>query len=285
MHLNPNATATICIEGLAMSCCNARDELWQFAFLRIDGHHEHKHKLELIIKEAKPDGTFVLHPSVLIPLETRRVRIEVEKARPQPTMKYEVGDFVRQGGANHPLDFRWILDIGNSELPHQDLQLIRPNPGRVPVTLLEIPSAVCYTKLITDRPLNLLAYPGKGANQSEIGRVGTIAGADIECEDGGSVAVKVEGMESITLPRLPGRTHEIAFANLRVEDAPFCPNHIAPPSKPYEDSDFNLYYQIVSDQSGKTYDLADANPAVTDGGRVVCNKSFVSRFNDLSHLL
>jgi hypothetical protein len=214
-----------------------------------------------------------------------RIFVDAENAISPAEPLYTPGDFDRGSSGNDPEDLRWIVDFEHDLNDSQPVVLKHPT---FPITEMYVSQSVLYSDKLhfIDDPVNLVnitnnTITGLFGNFSEAGK------ADINCQEGGAVIVRVEGPLgfNLVLPHVAGFPHTIEFDNT-------CPGPIVadggspadgaapgnPPAQPNppavkSSSDFKLYYDVVQSTRGVVFDLQLVNPASGEGA--VCNNTRV----------
>jgi hypothetical protein len=101
--------------------------------------------------------------------------------------------------------------------------------------------------------------------------------ADITCQDGGAVVLRVDGPQGfhVPLPHGSGRPHEITIKNICPPKAKVDGGDTGDASEtgrddPLEPTDFRLFYSLIVDTDGNKYDV---KPPPHHGEGAVCNGS------------
>ena len=267
-----SATALITLEGLALFCFTEEGG-YEGGFLRVDHPHGHEahppHKLSLTI-----DGEDY-------PLGDGDITIEVVNPVRRGMRRFETGDFDRQTGTdNHPNDFRWIIDAENDEMHGVDLD--EANGSKLRRLFLD--SGTVYTKSVGEREFVLIRIDRRDERCRFYGRLANLIGVAVACrdEEGSGLNIHVGDRQHIHLPRRPGEPYLIRFKNVRA---------------PHDDSDFPLYYEVMSDPGGVKYDFvlaadpddprARGNPCEgrvvkhRDGMGLACDNVFLGETSEL----
>lgn len=265
-----NATATVSITGLALGCYNRATENYEVAFLRHDCH-----ALTIEVRKKLPDGDDSIMMYEIRDFQ-HRIFIDAENAVSPEDPIYTVGEsFDRTTPEGDPEDFRWVIDFDTDFHNKNGVELQRPN---IPVTEMYISKPRLYgdKNLLTQDPFDRVRVdddgrPIVGAQPEEFGFFTEGIKADITCQDGGAVILRIDGPQGfqVHLPHADG-PHEITITNI-------CPPKVASqnPSvasetdhaavKPPEPTDFSLYYFLIKG------DKFDVQPPPNHGEGAVCN--------------
>ena len=241
------ATANIYIEGLGLMHFDLERRTWDITFPR-NGDH----KLILSIERNGQEQI----PSREIDPGVSSIEISAEGAIPPDWAQFPggywfSGSFNRRGTNNHDEDFRWVTDLANFfELPLHGVVRRRSELGAsfISLTTASVPNVIFYTKSttfyeLTLAPLGLPLF-------YTFGKTNRMVGADIFCEEGGAVIVKIDGTEYAHLPHMPGSPYEITMSNYE----PF--GQKIPADRKvgeFKRADFRLYYELVDVFAG--YDM------------------------------
>lgn len=221
--LNPSASVTIGIRGLAVLCHNKTFNnnrgRWEIAIPRFTDH--------TLSVEVTGVGNFFVEPKVKF-IEIR------DRASVATKPTNEVGDSPdRKNPEKQTNDFRWVTDFSN-ELPHKVLSAAKPQ--HLGVTMLYVYDAIAYTKSIdsselirpdqddTGRVVNGAAkkLPDaeiipflEGSNDSlfEAG----LTGMDIQSSGGDAVDILFDRANAITIPH-GIKPQQILISNLEPAD-------------------------------------------------------------------
>ena len=242
VKLNPDplphgeATANLLIEGLSVMFFNDVARSWDVLFLRDEAHD--------FTLTIKGNGYRQKCPEK-IDLKTSRIEISATKPIAPDWNQFPRGfwfrdPFGRRSSSSHPEDFRWVVDLSSSELPlHVSVQLKR-TPGKG-LTRLNVGDVIFYTAARTDDELRLALFDGSFT--LPFGKTNELVGADIRCENGGEVIVRIDGKECDRLPHVPGKPYTITLSNHEPQS-----NRI-PDEKvvgQYKRGDFRLYYDVLT---------------------------------------
>lgn len=264
-----SATALISMEGLALFCFTEDGE-YEGGFLR-NGHHQ----FSLVVKGLGPRPIHVGGDG--------DIRIEVVNPVEEGMYRFERDPFRRHTyDDNHSNDFRWIIDA-EGEIHGIDLD---ESHGSI-LRKLFMDSATIYTAEVSPREFVLIRIDEAGGPCKFFGRPATKIGALVECRDGEGSGLRIitegTGGEEIFLPQRPGVRYEITFRNLRGHQ--------------HEESDFSMYYDVLSDPRGIKYDFrlarnpgehgAEGDPCEgsvvkhRDGLGLACDKVYLSETSGL----
>ncbi len=247
-------TATVSVTGLALGCYNRATRNWEVALLR-----HPRHVLNIDVKTTTPEGetkvTFQVDGQHNIFVEAENV------IEPETPLFMPGAPFDRQAEGNDPEDLRWLVDLEN-ELNNGD-QVVLRRPA-FPVTEMYVSSPVLYADFKAIRDTQLIKMTADNAT-TPFGKLSETGKADIRCQDGGRVLLRIEGPLgfNVPLPHVPGTTHQIEIDNS-------CPD---PPLSPSGEpsSDFKLYYEVVKDTGGDKFDLKAVGEGPISGDGGVCN--------------
>ena len=230
------ATATVTIDGLAICCFNRKETKWDLAFL----HHRNKpaHRLILQVQE--------LHRSERLPEQTRLLTFETVNGHyPNgfPDGFFDNGRIrnrrVEPVTQEEKENFRWVMDLEDPhDVNHGNVTLKKPS---FPVTRAYIENAVFYTSARSPKELILLPDgqdPNQTANPTFYGKTNDEISADILCDAGGQVVIKIDGEEYLRLDHRPGNPWKICLTHLCAQ---------FPTSKTgFEKGDFHLFYDALN---------------------------------------
>ena len=272
-----NATATVSITGLALGCYNKATQNYEVGFLRYKCHN-----LLIEVKKKLNGEDSVMTYQIIDHLH--RIFIDAENAVSPDDPIYIVGENFDRKQPNHDReDFRWVIDFENDFNNGDPVVLRRPT---VPVTemYMEKPRLYADTALFTPEQY-LLVRIDPGTNRPVENEDPQVLGfftqgikADITCQNGGAVILRVEGPQgfNVHLPHGYG-PHEITITNI-------CTPEAAGEEEEEEEevgdanlngsansqlTDFRLFYSIIRDTNGEKYDVQ--SPVHGEGA--VCNGS------------
>lgn len=273
------ATAMVSITGLALGCYNKATQNYEVGLIR-----QNTHTLRIEVKKQLAAG----HSRMVYEIKDsqHRIFIDAENAVvPDPAI-FTVGDtFDRNDREHNHEDFRWVIDF------EKDLNGDRPvnlKPPEVPVTEMYISKPQLYadSDLMSLDPY-LLVHIDPQTNKPVANEEPEVFGlftegikADITCQNGGAVVLRVDGPQgfAVQLPHGTGRPHEIIITNI-------CPPKENAQSgtsstgesggtattdpNAFEPTDFSLFYSLIADTNGKKFDLKPTGDEHGEGA--VCN--------------
>jgi hypothetical protein len=260
-----NATGTISVTGLALGCYNPATSNWEVGFIR-----HPRHVLNVKVTKQTSEGS----ANMTFQIDNRHsIIVDAVNGIPPAEPLFTPGDFDRQKPGNDPEDLRWLVDLERELNNNEPVVLKQPE---FPVTPLLVSHPVIYanpTKFLVGSA-DLVKLSDKDVKP--FGRVGEAGNADITCEVGGAVILRIDGPLgfSIELPHIAGATHKVEMENL-------CPD--SPGKSPEQPSDFTLYYSIVQDTAGEKFDISVKNHA--NGVGAVCNAVFLGARDSLFPLI
>lgn len=242
MSLNPNATATVLITGLAL--CRKKNNNWEVLFIHPQ-NTEHILKVGITrINLSNGEEQTILEETQIVP--RGKITITTENARRPANIEYNNGNF----GDEH--DFCWTINLNN--LHPEGFTLKTDQYMRT--SHLSISDSVFYT---TKRTRKIFRIQQQGnPRPREKRRIGDVIGADIECLDGGRISFQVQGLEPIILPRENGFKYLIYLANTCETDT--CRREI----------DFKYYYDFITPGSGNPFDLEEDRKSIIND-EAACN--------------
>ena len=273
---HPNATATVSITGLALGCYNKATENYEVGFLRHDCH-----ALTIEVRKKMPYGD---EDSVMfyeLKDYQHRIFIDAENAVSPEDPIYTVGEHLdRTKAEGDPEDFRWVIDFETNLNGGDPVEL---QPPCFPVTEMYISKPRLYgdKELLTESPFQRVRLDADGktfANEipEEFGFFTEGIKADITCQDGGTVILRIDGPQGfqVHLPHADG-PHEITIKNIcppktasEDDDSGDDPDNDDNSAEP-QPTDFRLFYLLIKDTGGEKYDLQ--SPVHGEGA--VCNGS------------
>lgn len=229
------ATAKLTIDGLAICCFNSGESKWDVAFLR---HPQQPHH-ELILRIESEEAICIPEDTAVISFET--VNGYFPDGYPQGF--FDNGPISDR--KTYPVttdekeNFRWVIDLENPlDVDHGNATL---KPSGFPVTRTFIQDAVFYT---TERsPQDLLLVldtenPNQMADPHVFGKTNDEIAADIFCNPGGQVIIKIDGAERRRLDQRPGNPWQICLTNLCLQ--------LQPTGERFEKGDFQLFYDALN---------------------------------------
>jgi len=277
VELLPDALVTISIEGLALSCINARGECEVGMMNRDD------HTMIMEVLQVKPDVIEFQH-SLRLDLD---ILIDVthsphERAEPHIVGASDGAEydeaFDRISERGHPGDFRWIIDLEGQDTFHQrQLRFkTRLENGRAgglnPIFI--IPRGKLYTRQRVKKSLVSVRWDDLRPRNEDphfLGKIGHVFGIDISSYDSPYSKVvltnvdrqgrPVAGIPPLELKYRPGTKYEIKISNLCTVSGDFNSN------LPDQGTDFRFYYDILEDPDPerKKFDLKNTIEIGTPG--------------------
>jgi|SRR5689334_10925832 len=304
-----NATATVSITGLALGCYNKSTENYEVGFLR---HKCHKLTIEVKKKQDGDDDSVMLYQIID---HQHRIFIDAENAVSPQDPIYTAGDDFDRTQVSRDTDredFRWVIDFETDFNSGDPVEL---QPPDVPVTEMYISKPRLYgDKKLFSKTQFLrvrLGDDGKPVTTEDPEVFGFFTEgikADITCQNGGAVILRVDGPQGfqVELPHGSG-PHEIRIKNIcppkaagseeeedtsddsesddefddlelgdDEEDVGGDSDPDAASAKP-EPTDFRLYYSLIVDTDGEKFDLQ--SPVHGEGA--VCNGSTLGKRDSL----
>jgi len=279
-----NATATVSITGLALGCYNKATQNYEVAFLR----HE-CHDLTIEVRKKMPygeDDSVMLYE--LIDFQ-HRIFIDAENAATPEDPIYFIGEdydaFDRTELTGDLEDFRWVVDFEKNFNRGDQVEL---QPPDVPVTEMYVSKPRLYgdSELMTKAPFVRVRLddndePITTENPADFGFFTEGIKADITCQDGGAVILRVDGPQGfqVQLPHGYG-PHQITIKNIcapkaeseeddDIDDDADADADADDESSESQPSDFRLFYSLIVDTDGEKYDLMSTG----HGEGAVCNGS------------
>lgn len=275
-----NATATVSITGLALGCYNKATQNYEVGFLRHDNH-------DLTIEVTKKlDGEDSVMLYEIIDHQ-HRIFIDAENAIAPREPIYTVGEDFDRTQLNGDLeDFRWVIDFEGDLNDGDQVELQSPD---VPVTEMYVSKPRLYgdSALMTQDP-QFIVRIDPATNEAVAGEDPELFGfftegikADITCQDGGAVILRVEGPQGfqVELPHGYG-PHQITIKNI-------CPPKASEDGSGSADTgatgdgtgepgptDFRLFYSLIVDTAGEKFDIQSPP---NSGEGAVCNGSTLGR--------
>jgi len=230
-----DATAKVTIDGLAICCFNRPATKWELAFL----HHRHTPAHLLFLQVEGHPAKHLSETTRLITFETVNGRFpsgfgdgffdngRIRNRRVEPATPEE-----RE-------NFRWVLDLEDPhDVNHGNVKLKKPN---FPVTRAYIEDAVFYTTARSPKDLILVSDgedPNQTPNPSFFGKTNDEIAADIFCDPGGQLVIRIDGGEYLRLDHRPGNPWKICLTHL-------C-GQLPPAKGRFEKGDFHLFYDALN---------------------------------------
>ena len=256
------ATAKISLTGLALSCFNEATGNWEVALLR-----HPLHQLKITVNKMLPNGS---SSQMTFDVDNQhKIFIKAENAIVPKENLFMDGPFDRKDRQqSNPEDIRWIVDLEHEFNQGKPLNLIRPE---LDVTEMFVSQPLLYAdKHHVLNEMDLLKVSGPQPQRIDdaqpFGSVSEICHADLSCQKGGRVELRIEGPLGfeVKLPHLPGATHGIRIENL-------CDEHQGKAAGIANGvSDFSLYFDLVQLPNGARFDLKPRHQG-QHGSDAVCN--------------
>jgi hypothetical protein len=244
MTLNHNeALARVTVDGLGICCFNSGEKKWDIAFLRLPEPACH----ELLLKVEGEEEVEINESVGLVSFET--VNGHFPDGFPQGYFDNgPVNRRVNPSAGAETENFRWVIDLeNNDDVPHHFIGL--KNPPETPLTRAFIQNAVFYTLNVSPRELVLVhdtVNPNPISDPFVLGRTNDEISADMFCNPGGELVIRIGGEERFRKPYRPGNPWKICLTNL-------C---IGTPTQPprLHKGDFQNFYKVI-DISGTPHAL------------------------------
>ena len=260
MPLKVDTTVTIYITGLAL--CHQFGGNWEVLFLHPKSSG---HELEVTVMEktAATPPDYSKAQKWKIPAGTN-FNLSVQGAISPPSPDHRNDDW------RDSRDMCWLTHL--DELHPPGVKLEQPNPD-IPLSYLSIPNSVFYTSKLTPTLFEIIRADGSVYQTRQIG---VVIGADIDCNDGGSVSLSWPGLpRSIDLPKTAGVRYDITFDN----SCRGCGKN----------SDFDYYYEILEKTVPDPFRLSNLKTPPAGGIRLMsdegaCNPSTGGRRGGLSFM-
>jgi len=277
----------VSITGLALGCYNKATQNYEVGLIR-----QKTHTLTIEVKKQLPNGL----SRMIFQIEDsqHRIFIDAENARvPDPEI-FTVGETLDRNDRTHDSeDFRWVIDF---EMDLNGKAEVDLKPPKVPVTEMYISKPQLYadTNLMAPDPYLLVEIDPQtnkavaSQQPAEFGMFTEGIKADIMCQDGGAVILRVDGPQGfqVHLPHGSAQPHEIIIKNL-------CPPKVksgnqgggagattTTNSNEMVPTDFREFYSLVVDTDGKMFDLR-ATFDDERGEGAVCNGSTLGKRDSL----
>lgn len=227
MKLNPNATATIVIGGLALCHRNKKKDIWEVVFLR---NADNFHNLKLKISDQS-EVAINKEDEIVIKVLSPKSKTDTHHPKPNFSRK-KVNDVIS--------DARWILDFSSNELHNRPLK-VKKNPAD---NFLTIPNALFYSWNLSGRTYSIQKKQGGTAvgDPVEFEELGEFMAGDIECHPKGSVSIEVKS-----------KNGDVQTYSLKRGDIVFFDNR-CPSGTPQCAEDFQNYYDIIV-SNGEKFEL------------------------------
>lgn len=283
------ATARIIFAGLFVFCFNENGQC-EVGILK----HE-SHQPQLIIQEIGPDNV----PRTLDHTFDLSSDLTVEAISPLKggVRPYYQPEFDRPQNVGDPEDFKWLTDLEGDEFHGRRLDIKSHIPGERPEALKSIlyfSDGDFYSYLKSTEMYVRVPYK-MPSQEIFLGKTSHIVGVDISCSDEEQSGILLTDKEA---------GNELFLSKYRDADQEFLRYEIifnniclSPASRP--DSDFVLYYRLLSDPDGVMFDLRKAvkqsdyyltgksiegTALIIDGRPIVCDSIYLSKTPTLSVL-
>lgn len=228
MKLNPNATATIIIGGLALCHPNRKNDTWEALFIR-DEKNYHNLVMKIGYGNTQESETEIAQGA--------EISIKVTNPKSKNDIYKPTKDFSRSYALNVINDIRWVLNFSGKELHDKPLKVERRKRDNFFYT----PNALFYTLSLAGKHY-LLQKTENGnpvGDPASLQDIGEFFAGDIECEDGGTITIEIKNTtgETESYPLKQGA--EVFFDNRCLSNVPECAN------------DFEHYYDVIKTISEK----------------------------------
>ena len=184
MKLNPKATATIIIGGLALCHPNGKNQTWEALFIRDE---ENYHNLKMKIGYGT---TQELEVDIA---QGAEISVKVTNPKSENGMYKPTKIFSRSYALDVINDIRWVLNFSGKELHNKPLKVEKRKRDNFFYT----PNALFYTLSLAGKHYLLQ----KTENGTPVGApaslqdIGEFFAGDIECEDGGTNTIEIKDMD------------------------------------------------------------------------------------------
>jgi hypothetical protein len=242
IEIDEKPTATIYIQGLAITCFNKEKGRSETAFLR-----QIEHNLSLKIIKVKDEKEEILYEfnETNEDLPRKNLSIEISgigNPKTKGFSKFEPNVFNRsQGELNDKKHLGWIIDLESNEFHNKKLAPIEQAESLhdLPLTPLFIENAHFYTEQRTQYKVEKIEIIDKTeVSRSYFGKIGVVLAGDITAEE---IIINILGKSTISLNAEKDVTYKIFIDNLR-------------PLGDFE-NDAPIYYKVVFDSDGREFDF------------------------------
>lgn len=235
MSLNPNATATIYITGLAL--CRHLGGKWEVLFLHpVDS--DHKLRVTIIEKFVTGPPDYTKPPKFNKDLTGARIDVTAQKVMAPAKPAHKNHDWLDER------DMCKLIDMDYLHFPGVE---VKPNPA-ISHSYLSVSDSIFYTAKSTPHLYKIQEVTNGSIFETR--QIGYAIGADIECDKDGAILLNVPGQVVPPLSKKPGVRYDITFDNS-------CENAGG-------GEDFDYYYKILEDTE-KQYTLVK-QPTLPPGG-------------------
>lgn len=249
--LLPDATASIMFTGLGI--INFRDNgLCEYNVVKCDDHQLSFDIQEVTLEPGRPPKARLIEHSLATDQE-----INIEVFAPA-SHSIGIQRFKSPDDAPNDKDFGYVINMQAPDF-HDSKLTWKPGAKKQLAPVITITDGWLYSQRLSDEPLqqNVISPVAKSA-QSSLGksekRMATRVGCDIACAQGGVIRISNATNNSIFLPQRTNVKYLIIVENLCEQIAD---NEGVLPD-PAADTDFLVYYQLLSDPTGKKIDLRRA---------------------------
>ena len=255
------ATAKVSVTGLALSCYNPTTNNWEVGLVRQSPHVLRITVGKFADAENSAQMTFEID-------EQHKIYITAANAVVPAEPLYKQDPFSRTDPETSDReDFRWIVDFDTEFNAYGSEPIPIKKPDGLAITEMYVSSPVLYADK-NDQLHQLKLVNLDTAEKTEFGTIAQKCHADITCNEGGAVILRIDGPLgfSVDLPQIEGVTHRILIENLCPEgDEGFT-------VKGQKRSDFNHYFSLITLPDGATFDLETPEPVSGGlGTDAVCN--------------
>ncbi len=223
-------------EGLLLFSINEKRQMEIGAL-----NHEH-HKFEFQIRKITGKGSTIVN----FPVDSaKEIRIEAVNQSGEGVSTYLNNDipFNKDADQGDPEDFRWVIDFEGKEFHDRKLTLTNPEMLR---PRIHINSGIFYTQKKSTELLGRVNWDFDSP-WLFIGKAADAVGADIQVDRNNNEVVLTlgdKGSAPLRLKKEPGTRYEIVVRNERHQFMPMG-----------DGADFRLWYNVLSDSSGKKFDI------------------------------
>jgi len=258
--------ADLIIDGLGICCFDSRDAAnphWEVAYLR-----DARHEFELSISEMTLGGEEGnSYPNEILG-DFRTIHVIVEGGSNAHYAGYPNGYY--KGGAPFERDingdredFRWVIDFirDPSEVEHGtfvDLKQKSADRNRIPVTLLEVPHSLFYTKTLTASPAVFSTREHRDPCETDVlGHTNELVGAAVLTNGPSRIIVQGRDWDGNVvvikdLEYKPNQYYQIGFKNMdKPKSEAYNSKGIRAASvgkgklKDYQKGDFERFYDVI----------------------------------------
>lgn len=228
MKLNPAASATIIIGGLALCHQNKQNETWEALFIR-DDENLHKLKMRIGYGEKQEPEIDIVHGA--------EISVKVVKPKSKSGNYTPTETFSRSYALNVINDSRWVLNFSGPELHDKPLSVEK----RQRDNFFSTPNALFYTLSLSGKHY-LLRKTDDGKpidDPKSLHDIGEFLAGDIECEDSGTIIIEIRNLDGAVESYTLKKGAQVFFDNRCLTDSPECAN------------DFSHYYDVIKTENEK----------------------------------